>query len=357
VTKRECVQMRFLPGQNFECSGCTKCCRGWRIRVDEASRPELERFQGVQKSDGRYFTKKKADGSCVFLSDDQRCSVHAIKPVGCRQFPFRFCRTPDGIFVGVSFYCSSVQRNQGTPIESHAPQLQEFLDELPLIGGDPILLEEGVYLGWDGYRILDQFLADQLLEKSIDVAIGRALWALCRLHLEGAPQASAERLRRLLCESESVLQPPSEPFVAFQRHHACILFAKAEAVPLQRLQSNRSTHFRGLAGPLRLSELDDSADESVLRRYLQALVFRKFLIVRRPLLHNLAALYLVRRVFHWWAGLSRAGRSPGESASWQAVDYEKALDQCEYRVLTHGAGYDELFRLAAADFRWVASGK
>lgn len=349
--------MRFLPGQNFECSGCTKCCRGWRIRVDEASRPALERLQGLQKSDGRFFTKKKVDGSCVFLAEDQRCSVHEMKPVGCRQFPFRFCRTPDGVFVGVSFYCSAVQRNQGQPLELHAPQLEEFLHELPLIGAEPILVDQGVSLTWDGYRILDQFLADQLLEESLDVALGRALWTLCRLLLEGAPQVSEERLRRLLGESERVLQPPNEPFVAFQRHHACILLAKAEAVPLQRIQENKATHFRGLPRPLRLSELDEVCDESILRRYLQALVFRKFLIVRRPLLHNLAALYLVRRLFHWWAGLSRASRSTEESSSWQAVDYEKALDQCEYRILTHGAGYDEMFRLAALDFFWAASGK
>lgn len=48
-----------------------------------------------------YMLKTAADGGCVFLMNDQRCSVHAelgpeAKPEGCRRFPLGLVATPTG---------------------------------------------------------------------------------------------------------------------------------------------------------------------------------------------------------------------------------------------------------------------
>lgn len=34
--------------------------------------------------------KSRSDGSCVYLADDNRCEIHAVKPDKCRTFPFEW---------------------------------------------------------------------------------------------------------------------------------------------------------------------------------------------------------------------------------------------------------------------------
>lgn len=338
----EISRMNFLPGQNFDCEGCTKCCRGWRIRVDDASRPEIERTQGkhmLQVRDGAAFTQKQADGSCVFLQAD-RCAVHAIKPAGCRLFPFRAVRTPDGVFVGVSFYCSAVQSNTGRSLEEHAEALQPLLENLPLIGADPLLVHGNTHLNWDGYRALDDFLVEGTAR------VAQALWAVCQLR--GVADAAA--MRSALAAAEEATAPPNEPFFVAERHHACALLAKLEGVPVDSLRAEKTLKWQGWSG--KLSELAQPPENPLLERYVRALVFRKFLITRRPLLSNVAALHLVPALFAWCAALSRVRR---KGATWEPVDFQAALDRCEYSVFTHGSGYDELFEEAGEEFLWSAT--
>jgi Fe-S-cluster containining protein len=306
--------MHFLPDQNFDCENCTKCCRGWRIRVDEASRQALERVAGkasLKVHDGKTFTQKNADGSCVFLQS-ARCSVHEAKPAGCRQFPFRATRTPDGIFVGVSFYCSAVQRNSGRPLHEHQAELAAVIQELPLIGADPLVVHDQGRLHWDGYKVLDEFLS----ANTGPAALGQALWALCRLR----GVAGCEEMRELLAQSVEATTPPEEPFFAAEPHFATALLQKA--APGARLRCE----------PL--------ASSAALERYARALVFRKFLITRRPVLHNMAALYLLPRLFGWLVAL---------------LGVEEALDRCEYSIFTHATSCDAIFAEAAGEFFWAAS--
>lgn len=32
--------------------------------------------------------KSRPDGACVYLTDDNRCRIHTVKPDKCRTFPF-----------------------------------------------------------------------------------------------------------------------------------------------------------------------------------------------------------------------------------------------------------------------------
>ena len=34
--------------------------------------------------------KSRPDGACVYLTDDNRCRIHAVKPDKCRTFPFEW---------------------------------------------------------------------------------------------------------------------------------------------------------------------------------------------------------------------------------------------------------------------------
>ncbi len=82
-----------------ECQRCTACCR-WlgQVRVTEAEIAGLAAFKGMSEHDFiQRFTRlrhdrrglvlqEKTDGSCVFL-DGNDCSVQAVKPQQCRDFP------------------------------------------------------------------------------------------------------------------------------------------------------------------------------------------------------------------------------------------------------------------------------
>ena len=123
--------LRYLPGQNFDCSLCGKCCAGWRILVDDESASKIRgsalELRVIQETGhpaltgrrGQRETAHNAQGQCVFLNGQQLCSVQSdlgaeSKPTGCHKFPFQYCRTPHGVFIGVSFYCSAAQRNHGS---------------------------------------------------------------------------------------------------------------------------------------------------------------------------------------------------------------------------------------------------
>ena len=335
--------MNFLPNQNFECSQCSRCCQGWRIGVDNATARQLKgsllelRIVGqtgraaLAYEDGRHTIARKPDGSCAFLNEQELCSIHAemgatAKPVGCQQFPYRATGTPDGIFVGVSFYCSAVQRNEGPPLQG-TPELGDY----PTVG-QVLPVTASLYMGWPVYRVLDEFLAQEL-EGPVDVALGRALWALCQLVKRGRG-LTPDFMRDLLEKSEVALLPPCEPFALMERHHFGLLVARTEELDAAQLLADKAltyTRFHSWSG--RLSQIRAAGREQELRRYLRALVYRKFLVTRRPLLHNLALLYMLAQLYRFWSGLS-ALSAPAENCEF------RALDECERRYVTHARDVD-----------------
>jgi hypothetical protein len=83
----------------YECQRCTACCR-WpgQVRVSEAEIARLaaskrmgeydfiQQFTRLSDDRRRLVFREKPDGSCVFL-DGNDCSVQAVKPQQCRDFP------------------------------------------------------------------------------------------------------------------------------------------------------------------------------------------------------------------------------------------------------------------------------
>src|SRR4051812_26797456 len=110
------VALRHHAEQRFTCQQCGRCCRrGWDIAVTAAEVDayrksgasewftETERttettsdpFEPIAGHAGHFRIRKRADGACGFLSDDNRCRIHERlggqrKPLTCRLFPFRF---------------------------------------------------------------------------------------------------------------------------------------------------------------------------------------------------------------------------------------------------------------------------
>ena len=88
----------------FECIGCGACCRipNGIVRVGEDEISRIAKFLGMDE--GEFISnetdvapdrkglilKSREDGSCVYLSEDNRCMIHNVKPDKCKSFPYEW---------------------------------------------------------------------------------------------------------------------------------------------------------------------------------------------------------------------------------------------------------------------------
>src|SRR5438067_2086294 len=120
------MPLRHLPVvQNWDCHVCGNCCKEYPVTVTDEERRRIE-GQGWEKEEDfaylplftrhglwwsrRYQLNRRADGSCIFLSEQGRCRIHErfgaeAKPLPCRLFPFVLIPTADHWRVGMRFAC------------------------------------------------------------------------------------------------------------------------------------------------------------------------------------------------------------------------------------------------------------
>lgn len=89
---------------HFTCRGCGACCRikDGIVRVSDAEIAMISAFLGISESsfiDGEtevapdrrgLVLKSRPDGACAWLTDDNRCRIHPVKPDKCRTFPYEW---------------------------------------------------------------------------------------------------------------------------------------------------------------------------------------------------------------------------------------------------------------------------
>ena len=188
-------------GVVFTCQSSGACCRNdWLIGVDEASHADLRDVDWTRLDpaipSGRTFAPlplalpsgesltfaRKPCGECVFLTADTRCAVHAHlgyrrKPQVCREFPYSFVETPEGVAVGLSFACTAVRAHHGRPLAEQAAEVREVaarsrrIRRLP----DPLPLHARLHVTWDEYKALETAWRDLLARP--DVPVPQALIA------------------------------------------------------------------------------------------------------------------------------------------------------------------------------------
>lgn len=90
--------------EDFKCLGCGACCRipNGIVRVSEAEVFRIAAFLGMSEDvfiaeetdvapDRKGLVlKNRADDSCAWLTDDNRCRIHPVKPDKCRSFPYEW---------------------------------------------------------------------------------------------------------------------------------------------------------------------------------------------------------------------------------------------------------------------------
>ena len=81
----------------FTCTQCGDCCKGYGgTYLTERDVAAISRFVDVStdefkktyctESGGRLVLAQRQDGYCIFF--DVNCTIHAVKPRMCRQWPF-----------------------------------------------------------------------------------------------------------------------------------------------------------------------------------------------------------------------------------------------------------------------------
>ncbi len=81
-----------------------------------------------------YQLGKRPDGSCIFLTEDNRCRIHrdlgeSAKPLVCRLFPFQLVPLEDFAYVTLRQYCPSAAADKGRPLEEHLQYIAQLAEE------------------------------------------------------------------------------------------------------------------------------------------------------------------------------------------------------------------------------------
>ena len=90
--------------KSFVCQCCGACCRikDGICRVSETEISRIAAFLGKSEADfiaadtelapdrKTLMLKSRPDGACAYLTDDNRCAIHAVKPDKCRTFPYEW---------------------------------------------------------------------------------------------------------------------------------------------------------------------------------------------------------------------------------------------------------------------------
>ena len=221
-----------MPWQQYSCHGCGDCCRDFTVQLRDRDLRKLADQKWADRMGipitqtfrGQSYLARNADGSCVFLKDDGLCRIHAEfgfeeKPIACQVFPFNIAPDSSSVRVGINFLCKSVQRNQGSSLDSHRKDLKRFVRSLPE---------------------LNHSAADPPLAAGIDSA--------SRLEID----ALAERADRWLCRSEIDL-PTRLDGIAFIA--SCLGDAKLSTLRQGRFVELLDTLFSVLPGELDLQVL------------------------------------------------------------------------------------------------------
>ena len=140
--------MRTVDGREFECKMCGKCCKWEGVVVLKPS--DIKRLS-VTKSmdkdaflkkyaehDGDNFVLKNKEGStaCVFLNDNDKCSVFSYKPKQCADFPKDYDKR-----------CPGFGKIKGSPVMSNkfAHAIKEVKKKLANSGNYEKALSDGIY--------------------------------------------------------------------------------------------------------------------------------------------------------------------------------------------------------------------
>lgn len=357
--------LHLAPTQGFQCHSCGRCCRNsWDIRVEASARDPILASQAsarvarsgfqplVVLGDGTQATGRRRDGACVFLAEDELCSLHAElgggrKPLACQLYPFSVTVTPDGFYASLSFACPSVVAGLGGDLEANRIELSRLLQERGVAAEIPHQVEviAGRHISWACYLRLEQRLRQAFDAQApvtsvlnASVAVVRALsqsgdpvWPELRQSRE---ETFEESLLAMFCASVIALwELPDDP----DGRQAFSQEVLAGGTPLSTRHSLTLPAFG-------FYPVDSVLIEETFARYFENAIFGKALL-SAPVLDRLLALA---------CGFTLAGyyeiafRRAAEEEQASLSTLARAFELVEADLLTHTRSADPLFAAFAS---------
>lgn len=357
----------ILPDLVYDCLRCGKGCSvDFTVLVSpevEERIIDTETVAEVRRAgylplkvldDGRKSVGRRENRECVYLRDDRLCALHfehgvESKPRPCRQFPFHPINTPDGFYVGLSFFCTAVQQRHGRELGEQTDEIKQAISqqfsEVPPVSLVDIKIQigPGLEIEWETYKELEALIAGDLDES----ALLSTLWSVTARtgnaflhHLYGETPFLAETVK-------SAPAPPLELASEALESVVSNLVAVIEASGDQRQQLSerylQGHSFSSRDGTLLLSarpgyDLPEWFDAEVYR-YFQHTIFRKFL-AHGPVLGHLFVLCALHRVLRFYT-FAHADNAQRQSPT--IDDYYRALDTVELELMLHADGLAPLY--------------
>jgi hypothetical protein len=401
VIVHKVLEPRFiLPDDlGYRCIRCARCCSDfWEIPIDQATydqlkerdlaaiKPSLERISPVMRSviDRDRWVMRRSDLQCCLLSLQHECLLHShfgyeAKPQGCRDFPLRFVVTPDGIYVGLSFACSSVVRSEGKKgiiaEDDLRAAFQQSQNTATLY--HEIEFSKTVSVPWDLYVKIEQELVRLL---SVDVypldvrligggiyldLLERFIHEACKQHGYGIDRAvetfirdmGQQRYQRIITMAGKARNSPMLKrmfvglviayrnsaekrrgrmrdigFVLFHYLKHWLMIGKVSLLPIAGgFAYDQLRHVR--------FDISDPFFEFQLRRFFLHMIFRKDLVTHRDLLSGYRFMLLYYALIRWYAVGLACTRNADEVAR---TDLTEAIALVERYYVFHPV-FDHLF--------------
>lgn len=364
------MSLQFGSDVRYDCVQCGRGCQmGWDIPVE----PEVaERVQNHPLSlrvvnafverDGQQFIRADQQcRSCGFLEDDLLCGIHrelgfAAKPATCQTFPFVLTETPDGTYVGATFYCSAVRQNLGRPLSQHADDVAALLAAgapTNRVAADGLQVFGRRYTSWAAYQKLEQRLLERSDQVGLQQALAQATLGLARRAAgweqpdEPAPLAEGEL--DAVWDERSNADGALRQLIGMQLGDYFKFLLQRELWDGVDKGAFSLPAFNWSGG---WNDLWALVDERVGRqfdeeidRYRRHLIFRKALIIHPPLLGSLTQLHVLPDFLRVFSALNacRHGRQA------ETADYHAALEEAETYLVTHGRNRRIIHEMASED--------
>jgi len=132
--------VKFPDKVGFKCKNCGLCCKDQPADTnpEEQKRIETKGFSDfLEDEDGTElrWIKRKKDGSCFFLTEENKCSIYEVRPVVCRMVPFvvtdwDYENNLIEVDISADYFCRGVFDGDALPSEVIGKAVQEYVKEM-----------------------------------------------------------------------------------------------------------------------------------------------------------------------------------------------------------------------------------
>lgn len=353
--------MQFPP-LTYDCVSCGKSCTDFQVEVDAQDVPRLrdsavtqslmkQGYEPLQVVNSKVFIEKLEDGRCRYLDEQTLCRLHAEggflhKPRTCQTFPFVPRATPDGVYVGLSFYCTAVAESRGRELIGREQEFSYLLshpDCAPVESDSQWSLWEAQAVDWANYLQIEKFVLAGA-ERQTRTGLLEAVWRLGAAVSHG----DLSYLSRPLGSNQIKTDALQRLVHGLLPHLESVEPVKSQVIA-QAIAGEGKFHSLALGHEVVLEPLPSELPNWLLEeltRYSSHVLFRKELLSAPNVLSRACLLAVAQELIVTYSYAQARHRD----RSIQAEDFFKAVGLVEGRLMLHANGMEAVIQACADNF-------